>query len=278
VSSPGGEVPAPPWGFDSRRCVRACARTMSRFDGLEPAHPRPTRFGRAAHPPGGHEPGFEPVRPAGSSTPPRYGRWVGALALVILGLITLNTILTPSHGVGGLAPGAPLPPFAVPLADGTLQGDADVAIHPNEGPNGKHPACTERGPQILNICQLYEQGPVVLALFVNEGGCPAILGDMQALALEFPGVRFAGVAIMGDRGQLRALVRSRGLSIPIGIDSDGTLAVLYKTASCPQVTFAYPGGVVQGKTLLSRPPLAALRARVEKLVAGARARGWRPPR
>jgi hypothetical protein len=207
---------------------------------------------------------------------------VGVLALVILALITLNTILTPSNGLAGLAPGAHLPPFAVPLATGDLQGDANVATRPDDGSAGRRPACTVRGPEILNVCQLYEQGPVVLALFVDGGSCAGILDDLQALVRtgghQFSGVRFAGVAIKGERAQLRALVRSRGLSMPIGIDSDGALAGLYKLASCPQVTFAYPGGVVQSKALLYRPPLATLRARVSELVAGARARGWRPPR
>ena len=55
-------------------------------------------------------------------TAPRYGRWVGAFALVILGLITLNTILTPSNGLAGVAPGARMPPFAAPLATGDLPG------------------------------------------------------------------------------------------------------------------------------------------------------------
>ncbi|MFI5004369.1 MAG: hypothetical protein ACHQE6_05080 [Solirubrobacterales bacterium] len=203
---------------------------------------------------------------------------MGALGLVILALITLNTILTPSNGLAGVAPGARLPPFAVPLAGGDLRGDANIATRPNEGSAGKRPACTVRGPQILNVCQLYQQGPVVLALFVDSGGCTGILDDMQALVPRFPGVLFAGVAIKGERAQLRERVRSHGLSYPIGIDSDGALPAPYKMASCPQVNFAYPGGVVQSTALLSRPPLATLRARVEELVAGARARGWRPPR
>jgi hypothetical protein len=207
----------------------------------------------------------------------RYGRWVGVLALVLLGLITLNTILTPAREAGGLPPGTHLPPFAVPLVTGTLRGDADVATRPNEGAAGRRPACAERGPQILNVCQLYEAGPVVLALFVYSGGCEAVLGEEQALAREFPGVRFAAVSIMGDRGVLRALVRARGLRFPVGLDADGAVALLYHTTSCPQVTFAYPGGVTQGRALLAHPTLAALRARVRALLAGARARGWRPP-
>jgi hypothetical protein len=206
---------------------------------------------------------------------PRYRGHVGLLLLVILALIATTTALTKPNGARGIEPGHGLAPFAVPLVLGDLTGDADIARHGNEGALGRVPACAERGPQILNICQLYEQGPVVLALFVDAGSCAAILGDLQALMGSFPSVRFAAVSIKGDRDQLRRLVRSRGLRLPIGIDRDGALVKLYRLASCPQVSFAYPGGVVQSNALLSRPSLATLRARVGELVAAARARGWR---
>jgi hypothetical protein len=139
------------------------------------------------------------------------------------------------------------------------------------------PACRERGPQILNVCQLYEGAPVVLALFVDGGSCPAVLSEMQALSASFPGVRFAAVAIKNSRSQIRKLIRSRGLTLPVALDSDGALAALYKVATCPQVTFAYPGGEVQSKALLSGPSRATLQARVAALVAASRARGWKPP-
>lgn len=209
------------------------------------------------------------------AAPPRYGRYVGLLAILIVVLITVNTIVTKPNGVKGVEPGHSLPPFAVPLAVGDLTGDADVATIADQGAAGRVPACQERGPQILNVCQLYERGPLVLALFVDSGSCAAILGDLQALAPSFSGVQFAAVAIKGNRAQLRRLMRSRGLSLPVGIDRDGALAALYKVATCPQVTFAYPGGVVQSRALLSRPPLATLRARVSELLAASRARGWR---
>jgi len=218
-----------------------------------------------------------PAADAGAGTDqrlrtPRYGRYAGLLGLLILILIVIDVGLVKPSGITGIPPGQRLAPFAVPLAAGSLSGDADIATHADEGAAGRVPACAERGPQILNICQLYEQGPVVLALFVDAGSCPAILSDMQALKPSFPGVRFAAVAIKGERGPLRRLIRSRELTMPVGIDSDGALAGLYKVASCPQVSFAYPGGVVQSKALLYRPPLAGLRARVSELVAAARAR------
>jgi hypothetical protein len=205
----------------------------------------------------------------------RYGPYLAVLGLIILVAVAINTALTKPTGVAGVQPGHVLPPFAVPLATGNLNGDANVATRANDGEAGRRPACSVRGAEILNVCELYEQGPVVLALFVDAGSCPAVLTDMEALAPSFPGVRFAAVAIKGDRGSLRKLVRSRGLArVPVGIDEDGALATLYKVASCPQVTFAYPGGLVQSRALLTRPPPATLRARVRELVADAHARGW----
>ncbi len=207
---------------------------------------------------------------------PRYGRYSGLLGLAIL-VVLINLLLSRPIGGAGIAPGHRMAPFAVPLALGSLPGDADIATRADEGADGRVPACAERGAQILNVCQLYEQGPVVLALFVDDGSCTAILSEMQALAPAFPHVRFAAVAIMGDRDQLRRLVRSRGLTLPVGIDSDGAVAALYKVFSCPQLNFSYPGGVVQSKALLRTPTPAALRARVSELVSASRARGWREP-
>lgn len=206
---------------------------------------------------------------------PRYARYAGLLGLVVVTLVVVHTLLVGSDGVAGIAPGQRLAPFAVPLALGTLQGDANIATHAHEGSAGNVPACSVRGTQVLNVCQLYERGPVVLALFVDGGGCPKVLSEMQALAMSFPAVRFAAVAIGGKRGQLHRLVRSRGLSLPVGIDRDGALANLYKVFSCPQVNFAYPGGAVQSKALLGTPSPSQLRERVRELVSASRARGWR---
>jgi AhpC/TSA family len=245
---------------------------------MSPSDPVDARADHPGYDPGdGVDAGDGGTAGGAARRPPRYGRYAGLLALLILALITLNTIRTKPNGFTGIAPGQPLAPFAVPLVLGNLEGDANIATHADQGAAGRVPACTVRGPQVLNICEMYEKGPVVLALFVDGGSCPAVLTDMQTLAPSFPGVRFAAVSIKGERDQLRRLVSSKGLTMPVGIDSDGALAALYKVASCPQVSLAYPGGVVQSRALLHLPTLAVLRARVAALVAASRARGWRQP-
>jgi hypothetical protein len=208
----------------------------------------------------------------------RYARLIGGLGLLAVVVVLISTLLGSSDEAAGIPPGARLAPFAVPLVLSSLPGDANIATRAHQGSAGNVPACSVRGAQILNVCQLYEQGPVVLALFVQAGSCAAVLSDMQAIATSFPGVRFAAVSIEGNRSQLRRLVHSRHLTLPVGIDKDGALASLYKVFSCPQVNFAYPGGVVQSKALLRNPSRASLRARVSELVAASRARGWRGSR
>jgi hypothetical protein len=222
---------------------------------------------------------MRPIEEATFAYAKRYQRYVAMLAIIVVSLITLYTLLFTSHNrVAGIIPRHQIPPFAVPLAVGHLTGDANIATHANDGSAGRRPACTVRGPEILNLCQLYEEGPVVLALFIDTASCTQVLDYLQSLAPAFPGVRFAGVSIMGNRAQLRELIASHHLSLPIGYDHDGVLASLYGMVTCPQVTFIYPGGIAQSHPLLTGPTVGTLRSRVSELVAAARARGWRPER
>jgi len=223
--------------------------------------------GARAHAAGAQEPVSKPGR----------GRYLGLLGVLALAVVIVVALLNGPRELHGIPPGKKFAPFAVPLASGNLSGDANVATRAGEGQEGSVPACSVRGSQILNICQLWERGPVVLAVFVDSGSCRKVLGEMQALKGSFPGVQFAGVALKGSRRSLRALIRSQSLTLPVGIDADGSLQGIYKVLSCPQVSFAYPYGKVQSPALLSTPTAATLRSRVAALVAAAKARGWREP-
>jgi hypothetical protein len=198
------------------------------------------------------------------------------VAILVVALVIVNALLSKPIGSTGIARGRTVPPFAVPLALAQLKGDANVATHANDGEAGKRPACSVRGPEILNVCELYEHRPVVLALFIDAGSCAGILKDFRTLAPVFPGVAFAAVAIKGSRSHLRTLIRGERLGFPVGYDEDGALTSLYAMASCPQITFVYPGGTVQRPALLQRPRGSTLRAAVSALLAASRARGLAP--
>jgi hypothetical protein len=198
------------------------------------------------------------------------GGWlVGVVAVVVLAYITLNTLRTEGLNPRGLEPGTRLPPFAMPLASSASDADANIATRADSGPDGARPACTVRGPEILNVCELAERGPVVLAFVVTGAGdCASQLDVLGRVAPRFPRVAFAAVAVREDHDDLRRKLRERGWTVPVGYDHDGAVANLYGVgAVCPLLTFAGRDGRVAG-TQLGLLAERELVAHVEALEAG----------
>lgn len=238
--------------------------------GKEEAVPRsaePSATERAPAPP-------PPARPPGAS---RYGWLVGVLVVMILAYISVNTLRSNHLEQTGPEPGSIAAPFAVPLALSDLDGDANVARQANSGGAGNRPACDVRGPDVLNLCELGERGPIVLAFLATRGAkCTGPLDAMERLRPRYPGVQFAAISIRGDRGDLRDLIRSHHWRFPVGYDRDGALVNIYGVSVCPEVLFAYPGRVVR-ETVIGEGVTAELDRHVRALVAGAKRRGWTPP-
>jgi AhpC/TSA family len=173
----------------------------------------------------------------------RPGVLVGVLVFAALVYIVLNTLRTEGPGSRGVAAGSELPAFAVPLALSDLDGDANVSDR----------ACSVRGEKILNSCELADQGPVVLAFFIEPSQrCDDEIDAVDQLRSRFPDVQFAAVAIKGDRDELRDRVRDNGWKLPVGYDRDGAVANLYAVAVCPTITFADRGGEIRRTTFGSQ--------------------------
>jgi peroxiredoxin len=228
--------------------------------------------------------GEEAAGPAGADVPPparpptrRYGWIVGVIGLLLIAYVTLNTIRTQSRE----APqeGKQLPAFATPLALSSLTGDANVARHAGSGASGKRPACEVRGDNVFNVCDLAARSPLVLAFFITQGGaeCRRQLDVIQRVQPRFPGVRFAAVAVRGNRSELRTLIRRRGWTFPIGYDRDGAVANLYGVAVCPTIVFTYPRRLTM-VTDFGYLGEAKLAERVRALEVASERRGWKPPR
>ena len=195
--------------------------------------------------------------------------WIVGVAVVFaIAYITLNTLRTDAPGSRGLDPGDRLPPFAAPLALSKLDGDANLATKPDQGGQGKRPACEVRGADVLNSCQLAERGPVALAFVAARSDtCDEQVDALDRVRADYPDISFAAVAIRGDREDVRRVIRRRGWGLPVAWDRDGGVANAYAVAVCPTVTFAYEGGRVEG-TSLSLIEGTELRARLEKLRSG----------
>jgi hypothetical protein len=205
---------------------------------------------------------------------PRYG-WVVAVAVfALIVYVSLNTLRSDHVSSRGPKAGSRIPPFAAPLALGDVNGDVNVARKAGEGEAGDRPACSVRGPEILNSCQLAERGPFVLAFLATRAAkCTRQLDVLERARAAHPGVQVAAVAIRGDRGDLRVLVRRHGWRFPVAYDHDGILANLLGVAVCPLLTYALPGGVVRGSTV-GEVGAADLDRRLTALERAARANGW----
>jgi hypothetical protein len=206
----------------------------------------------------------------------RYGWFLALVAVALIAYISLNTLRSEHVGSTGLKVGSKLPPFAAPLALGPVNGDVNVARKAGQGSAGAKPACSVRGPGILNSCQLAERGPFVIAFMATRGAqCTRQLDALQRLVPRHPDLQVAAVSIRGNRDDLRALVRRHGWRFPVAYDHDGILANLFGVAVCPQLTYALPGGAVQA-TSVGEVDVRDLDARLTSLERAARAKGWRP--
>jgi hypothetical protein len=198
----------------------------------------------------------------------KSGWLVGVVGVVVLAYITVNTLRT--ERLEPLERGTELPPFAVPLAASAKQGDANIFPGPGRGPDDEPPACTVRGRDVLNVCELAERGPVVLAFVVTElGKCARQVDVLERVAARVPGVSFAAVAVRDDRERLRRLIRQRGWSVPVGYDGDGAVGNRYGLgAVCPLLTFAGRDGRV-ARSEVGLMDESALTPAARALAAGA---------
>ena len=165
---------------------------------------------------------------------------IGVAVFGLMVIVLLNGARTEGPGSRGVPEGEDLPPFAVPLAIGGPDKDANVS---ESAQDGVPAACEVRGAGILNICELAERGPVALAFFATRSDrCEDQVDALDAAAPE--GIQVAAVAIRGSQAQAAAAARTRGWELPVGWDRDGAVANAYAVAICPTITFARRGGEV----------------------------------
>jgi hypothetical protein len=216
----------------------------------------------------------------------RYTVAVGLLFAVIVAIAVLN-----GGGGGGETLGLdirggrwPLPEFAVPLAGGALEGDANVTQDdcetsrlPCPGGDATTPACRVRARGAFRVCDLFDRPSVISFWFTKGGGCAEQQDVVSEVSERYRGrVAFLSLDVRDDRGEVRDLVRERGWTMPVGFDRDGAVAGLYRVGGCPTFAYAYPGGTLQSAGV-GDLTAAQLSARVERLLRATREAEGAPP-
>jgi peroxiredoxin len=173
----------------------------------------------------------------------RYQRIIGLVGLTLV--VVISVALLSSHGRSsfGIAAGQRLHFFAAPLANSTLNGDADL-----------RPPCTlaKHDPRALNVCLISKHGPLVLAFFVpSSGGCASEVTALQSLSRQFASssVAFAAVAVGTSHGDAAKAVKAHHWTIPVAYDADGAIRQAYGVAICPIVELVDRGGLVEQRLI-----------------------------
>ncbi len=179
--------------------------------------------------------------------PSRVAKLVAAVLFLValLGFTAFMLLKQDSHAGTGLERGVKLPPFAVPLATGNVQCDANIATARNLGKAGSRPACEVHEKGVMNICETAKRSRLVLTFVtVDSDRCKRQLELIEQVRKAFPSVEFAAVAVRGSRKKLKRFVEQQKIGFPVGFDRDGAVANLYRIAVCPTTTFAAQGGKV----------------------------------
>jgi len=211
----------------------------------------------------------------------RYALIVGAIFAALILIALFSTVGGEDAGTLGLdeQPARwPLPEFAVPVAAGDLEGDANVAQDdcetsqlPCPDDARRNPACRVAGADVIRVCDFFDR-PLVLSFWFARGGkCADQQNVVDRAYARYRGrVGFLSLDIGDDRGTVRDLVRERGWKMPVGYDRDGAVGSLYRVGVCPTFAYAYPGGTLQSASF-GELGLTQLESRVRGLLRATRA-------
>jgi hypothetical protein len=191
----------------------------------------------------------------------RYTILVGLVFLAVVVVAVVSKIGEGGEGTLGLEKQPerwPLPEFAVPVAAGQLEGDANIAqddcstsqLPCPEGAR-RTPACRIKEPESIRVCDLFDR-PSLISFWFTMGGdnCVVEQDAVDRAYRRYRGrVGFLSLDIRDDRDTVRNLIRERHWQMPVGYDRDGAVASLFRVGGCPTFAYVYPGGTLQSASV-----------------------------
>lgn len=209
----------------------------------------------------------EPAPPEPPRRRPSYMWVVGVAAVILIAVVSLNTLDDPGEAARGPAVGEPMPRFAAPSARGPLDGDANVNQSGSDPAPGDTPACEVRLEGAIRSCDL-DARPLVLTFIVPTAACAEFVDRVERLRPRFDGVNFVTV-VSAPKERAVELVDEHGWEQPVVVDRNGVLLTRYRLNLCPNVVLVGKGGVVRDvKTADEEWTDAQLAAAVRRLGRG----------
>jgi hypothetical protein len=207
---------------------------------------------------------------------------VGLIFAAVIVVAAINMLGSKDEGTLGLDRVSgrwPLPEFAVPRADGPLEGDANLAQDDCETAQTpcprsaqRDPACRISTPGALRVCDFFGR-PLVISFWFSRGGsnCSEQQDVVDRVYRRYRGrVNFLSLDVRDDRDTVRDLIDRNGWEMPVGYDRDGALAGLYRVGVCPTFAYVYPGGTLW-EASIGELTARQLEARADGLLRATRA-------
>lgn len=227
-----------------------------RFAELDPGDMEAEREAREREAPG-------PPRPSS-----RYTWVVGIAALIVIIVVGVNSLSNPGRGTRGPDEGERVPVFAAPLVGSDLEGDTNIKQGPKDDTvENDTPACDVTGENVFNVCELFEEKPLVLVISATSEECERELAAAARLSERMPELQFAASITGRSRERAREAVEDAGVAFPVAWDEPPPVIFnLYRVAFC-STAFIERGGRL--REFEANAPLSEddLRAGAEALLA-----------
>ncbi len=212
-----------------------------------------------------------------------YSVLVGIVFIAIVAVASINTLRGEDSGVIGASDEGDLPlaQFAVPDARADLGDDIDANIAQDDCESAeipcpesdqRKPACEVEVEGALRVCDLFDK-PLVLSFWFTKGGeCESAQDTFEAAHRRFSEqVNFLAINVRDSHDTVQDLVKERGWTHQIGLDSDGALSNLYRVGGCPTFLYVFPGGILH-TTSLGELNDAEFAEKVQELIDASAAR------
>ena len=203
-----------------------------------------------------------PPRPAG-----RYTWVVGVAALFVVIVVAFNSLPNAGRGYRGPEEGKRVPVFAAPLVIGDADGDTNIKQdRTDDSAENDTPACDVRGPEVFNLCELFEEKPLVFVIAAASEECKRQLAAAAELSAEMPELQFAASITARSRDQAREAIEDANVGFPVAYDEPPPILFnLYRVAFC-STAFVERGGELRRFEANNALSPSELRAGAEELL------------